>query len=115
MAGSEYLPALTDDQWAPVIGVTAPLGVAFNWGNIGNGRRNDSMTKEEQLKKAHKGGKSFSLFFPLIDVGALATFRIGDNSSHVASEVKKKNIIAPGLYGYWGLGKIPYPSASVHR
>jgi len=107
MAGSEYLPGLENDQWAPVIGVTAPLGVAFNWGNIGNGRRDHSMSKEEQLKKSHKGGKSFSLFFPLIDVGALATFRIGDDSSHVASEVKLENIIAPGLYGYWGFGKLP--------
>jgi hypothetical protein len=107
MAGSEYLPALNEDQWAIVIGVTAPVGVAFNWGNIGNGRRDNSMSKEEQLKKSHKGGKSFSLFFPLIDVGALATFRIGDDSSHVASEVKLENIMAPGVYGYWGFGKVP--------
>ncbi len=107
MGGMEYLPGLQEGQTAPVVGVTAPLGLAFSWGNIGNGRRNHSLTKEQLIKKSKKGGQSLSLFIPLIDVGALATFRFGDDSSHVASEVKLANIIAPGLYGYWGLGKGP--------
>jgi hypothetical protein len=107
MAGIEYLPGLNGDQTAPVVGVTAPLGIAFNWGNIGNGKRNKSLNEVELLKKSKRGGQSISLFIPLIDVGALATFRIGDDSSHVASEVELANIIAPGLYGYWGFGKVP--------
>jgi len=107
MAGMEYLPGLHGDQTAPVIGVSAPLGISFNWGNIGNGKRNDSLTKVELQKKSKKGGKSLTLFVPLIDVGAIATYRISDDSSHVASEVKLENIVAPGLYGYYGFGKVP--------
>jgi hypothetical protein len=106
MAGMEYLGGLTEDQWAPVFGVTAPLGVAFSWGKLGNGSRKDP-PKTTRDNGNVKGGKSFTLFVPLIDVGSIATFRLSDENSNVAAEIKLENIIAPGLYGYWGLGKVP--------
>jgi hypothetical protein len=100
-AGREYLPKLKveEDQWAFTAGVTAPVGVAFSWGNLGNGKRRD--------KPKNKGGKSFTLFVPVIDIGAMAAFRAGDDSSNVASEVSLENIISPGLYLYYGVGKWP--------
>lgn len=97
--GAEYLPKLKTDQWAFTTGITAPVGVALSWGNIGKG-------KTIGLEKI-KGGKSFTIFIPVIDVGSLASFRLGNDSSKVASDVKLANIISPGVYFYYGFGKCP--------
>ena len=53
------------------------------------------------------GSKSLTLFVSMIDVGSLASFRLQNDSSKVASEIQLKNIIAPGLFLYYGLGKCP--------
>jgi hypothetical protein len=92
-AGGEFMPALKTNQLAFSAGLTAPVGVAFSWGGI--------------KCRSNHGGKSFSIFLPLIDVGALAAFRINDDSSKVASEITLANIISPGIYFYWGFGKCP--------
>lgn len=98
-AGAEYLPKLKDDQWAFTAGLTAPVGVAFNWGNKGQ--------RKKDCDGNLRGGKSYTIFFPIIDVGSIASFRLGDDSSKVASEVKLSNIISPGLFFYYGFGKCP--------
>jgi hypothetical protein len=101
-AGGEYLPKLKKDQWAFVTGITAPVGVAFSWGKI---KKHETRTKNGRAVTV--GGKSASIFVPLIDIGALASFRLKNDESEVASEVHLKNIISPGLYFYYGLGKTP--------
>jgi len=97
--GAEYLPALKEDQWAPALGITAPVGVAVSWGNFGKGKTG--------CQGKVSGGKSLTLFIPVIDIGSMASFRVGNDSSEVASEVKLANIISPGLYLYYGFGKSP--------
>lgn len=108
-AGYEYMPTLKDKQWAFSYGVTAPVGIAFSWGNIWksdcSGKPKTRTKKDESIVDV--GGKSFTIFVPLIDVGAVAAFRAGDDGSKVASEVTLSNIISPGLYVYWGFGKCP--------
>lgn len=93
--GGEYLPALKEKQNAFSIGLSAPVGIAFSFG------------KHRFLDGKNPGGKSWTIFVPLIDVGALASFRLQNDSSKVASEVLLKNIVAPGLFLYLGLGKCP--------
>ena len=92
--GTEYLPTLKTDQWGTVVGVAAPVGIAFSWGRLFKGTKGG-------------GGKSVTFFLPLIDVGAVASFRLKDEQSEVASEIKLENIIAPGAYAYFGFGKCP--------
>ncbi|MGE5107966.1 MAG: hypothetical protein ACM3H8_10500 [Sphingobacteriales bacterium] len=96
IAGWEYLPALKQKQTSGTVGFAAPVGIAFSFGNI---KKKDASGKT--------GGKSFTFFLPIIDVGALASFRLHDDSSKVASEVQLKNIFAPGLFIYYGFGKCP--------
>lgn len=96
--GWEYLPKLKEKKGAASAGVTAPIGLAFSWGN--------KKLKETRNGKA-VGGKSLSIFIPVIDIGALASYRLSNDSSNIASEVKLKNIISPGLYFYYGFGKYP--------
>lgn len=109
VAGTEYMPQLTKDKWKPLVGVTAPLGVAFSWGNIHNGKRNKCCGGKVTTRKNGNevGGQSFSIFVPLIDVGTIATYRLGDDSTKISSKVELRNIIAPGLYFYYGFGKCP--------
>jgi hypothetical protein len=98
-AGAEYMPTLKKDKWAFTTGLTAPIGIAFSWGNIGKGK--------VKCIGNISGGKSLTLFLPVIDVGALASFRMGDDSTNVASEVTLSNIVSPGLFLYYGFGKCP--------
>jgi len=104
--GAEYLPALKQHQWASTTGFTAPVGIAFSWGNYFNGVRSD---KDKPVKPGakKKGGQSFGFFIPVIDIGSVASFRLANDSSKVSSEIQLKNIISPGLYFYWGLPKCP--------
>lgn len=77
-------------------GITAPVGIYFGWGN--------------QLKSvpylANDNGKSIGLFMTLIDVGAVASFRLEDKETEFA-DVSWDNVFAPGLYLSLGFGKSP--------
>jgi len=99
-AGIEYLPKLKQNQWAKTVGLTAPVGIAFSWGKIG-------MDKKRCCGNEVSGGKSYTLFVPVIDVGSIASFRMANDSSKVASDITLSNIISPGLFFYYGFGKCP--------
>jgi len=100
--GWEYLPALKANKWSQVFGLTAPVGVAFSLGNFWG----DENTKPGANGRTI-GGKSMSLFVSLIDVGALASYRLQNDSSSVTSQIKLQNIVSPGLFIYYGFGKTP--------
>ena len=103
-AGGEVLYELEDDKAAFSVGPFAPVGIGANFG-IRPKRKNPT-----------NGGKSFSIFLSVIDVGAIAAFRI-DEQKNASSQnenvsdfpqIKLQNIIAPGLFGILGLGKSPF-------
>lgn len=97
--GAEYLPAFKKDATAFSAGLTAPVGIALSWGNKGR--------LETRKNGKLPGKKSLTLFVPLIDIGTVAAFRFGNDSSSLTSTIQLKNIISPGLYFYYGLGKCP--------
>ncbi len=70
--------------WDQNLGVIAPVGLALNWG-IG------------------KYG-AVSIFAPLIDVGAIAEFRLKDNGTELTESIKLGNIFSPGGYLVYGFG-----------
>ena len=72
-----------------VWGVTAPVGVAYSWGQIGKDKHG-----------------SFSLFFSLIDIGAITSFRFNNDSSEVA-KIYLKEIFSPGAFISVGLPNTP--------
>jgi hypothetical protein len=90
--GNEHMPA-SEKENSFSAGVFAPVGFAFSWGSI--------------KWKEGKGGKSFSIFTSVIDVGALASFRFKDDNTAVASEIELKDIVAPGIFLVHGFGKSP--------
>lgn len=87
-----------DKSDATSYGLTAPVGVSFAWGN------------------APVKGMSLGGFVSLIDLGAIASYRLGNSSGTSAGDTVKasnipqvqlKNIVSPGIFFSVGLPKIP--------
>lgn len=76
-----------------VMGVAAPVGISLSKGILyDDGKRTAG---------------SASLFLSLIDVGAVAAFRLDNDSVAALPEMKLQNILAPGAYFVYGIGNTP--------
>jgi hypothetical protein len=71
--------------------ITAPIGIAFN---LGTGRG------------YNEPGISWSLFLPVIDVGAIVSWRVTGHDKGLP-ELKWKNLLVPGIFIIHGLKKSP--------
>jgi hypothetical protein len=85
------------------LGFTAPVGLAVNWGQV------NSLS---HTTTAGTGGGffqtgSWSLFVPVLDVGAVASWRLGSGGGQVSS-ITWANIVAPGLYVVWTKKNTPF-------
>ena len=92
LAGGREHNGETDDTKFS-FGVNAPVGIAISWGH--------------RLSKQHKERGSSSAFLSLIDLGAITTFRFGDDETEDIPEIKLENIFAPGLYYVYGIRNSP--------
>lgn len=88
-----------EDNGLNNLALTAPIGISFSWGNIG---------------KDCKNPWSFSLFAPIIDLGAIASYRLKTNDTppqtnepEILPTINLKHIIAPGLFAEIGIGGTP--------
>jgi hypothetical protein len=70
------------------------VGVSVSWGGIKCNQKS--------------GGNSFGFFVSVIDIGALASFRFGDDSTSTVPIIQLKDIIAPGLFMSWGIAGTPF-------
>lgn len=77
------------------VGVTAPVGVAFSLG-LGHFRNGASVG-------------SLSVYGTLIDVGAIAGYRLNDDSTALDQKVTLGDIFTPGGYLVYGIG-LPFLS-----
>jgi hypothetical protein len=75
-----------DKQTSAAYGLTAPVGISFNWGQ--------SWGK----KKGEPRYGSMGFFFPVLDVGAVFAYRIQDGDQENLPPMEWKNIVAPGAY-----------------
>ncbi len=74
-------------------GLSVPVGIAFSMGQIQIGKRE----------------QSFSLFIPVLDLGAVTTYRL--NQKELPSDLPKLsfgNLISPGAYLLWNIPKSPF-------
>jgi hypothetical protein len=86
------------------LGFAAPVGLDFNWGQ--------NLPESVDTSGAEKNGGFFqtgawSLFVPVVDVGAVASWRLGSGGGQVSS-VTWSNIVAPGLYVVWAKKGSPF-------
>ena len=73
-------------------GFTAPVGIAFSRGLRGTSKKGNT--------------RSVTLFFPIIDVGAVTIFRLQDSQA-VLPEMAWQDIISPGAYLVFGCRNSP--------
>jgi len=73
------------------IALSVPVGITASLGQMG--------AKE----------RSFSLFFPVLDIGAVTSFRLSKNGvQSKLPELSFGNLISPGAYLLWNLKKSPF-------
>ncbi len=87
--GVEFLSL--DNDWSSLeakgfAAFSSPVGVTTSWG-LNN-----------------KNNSAFGFFVPLIDIGALTTFRFKDSEAELLPDFKFKNILAPGAYIMYHIG-----------
>lgn len=85
--GREYLAEKVKDNTAKSAGVYAPVGITFSVG--------------------FQRAGSLSLLLSIIDVGAVAAYRLNDPDTEKLPEVTLQNIFAPGLGIAYGIPGIP--------
>ncbi len=86
--GEEHL---SNNTRSTVVGLTAPVGVTMSW-----------MLPKMREKSRSPG--SFSLFVPIIDVGALVTYRFNDPLTNDLPDLTWSNLLAPGMFAVYGFG-----------
>ncbi len=86
--GNEYLSEKKESKWRPISGVYAPVGIAIS-------------------KGFGKKYGSLSLFISVIDLGAVASFRLVDDSTEKLPKLTLQNIFAPGAGLIYGVPKWP--------
>ena len=80
------------------VGVTAPIGIAVSLG-LGHYKKNGPPVG------------ALSLFASLIDVGAIAGYRLNDDSTALDQKVTLNDIFTPGGYLVYGIG-LPFKGLS---
>jgi hypothetical protein len=93
--GKSNINATDIDGSNSKVGVTAPVGVAFSLG-LGHFKNGASIG-------------SLSLYGTLIDVGAIAGYRLNDDSTALDQKITLGDIFTPGGYLVYGVG-LPFLS-----
>lgn len=85
------------------VGITAPIGFELAWGH----RQKDSLLlRKSQLsryefvsdKKLHSFKNSYtSLFFSVLDIGAVFNYRLQDSESELPQNITLEQVFAPGI------------------
>lgn len=100
--GKEWIDGLANPGIANTSSVTAPVGIAFSWGDLRGPFR--LCNKDPKYR-----GHSLSAFISLIDIGAVTALRFGDSVQTASKlpEITLQNIIAPGVFVSWGIKGTP--------
>lgn len=90
-----YERIVSEQQWAGVTGITAPIGFAINFGNKYAGRKRD----------AHALG----LFLPVVDIAAPFSYRWKSDTANEGfpDDIRLHQIFSPGAYAVWGVANLP--------
>jgi hypothetical protein len=79
-------------EWGFISGVTAPIGLSFDWGNYGMEGKN----------------KSWSLFVSAIDIGAVLSYRwTTDAVEGLPDKIEWAQVLSPGLHLGYGFANLP--------
>tara|TARA_R110002012_G_scaffold300131_1_gene499657 strand:- start:12614 stop:14755 length:2142 start_codon:yes stop_codon:yes gene_type:complete len=101
-----------ENDVSDLIGIAAPVGIGFNWA-LGTRKMDNSYGGAEYInekirdnKERYLGRHSLSLFVSIVDVGAIAVYRLNDDQTPL-DNIEFQNILAPGAHAIFGFGKTP--------
>lgn len=92
LAGHERIKGIEAGQIINNVSLSAPVGVHFGWGRV---------------MSANKNPWSLGFFMPFIDLGTLASYRLGNDAAESTPEIKLHHILAPGVFLECGIGGTP--------
>ena len=75
---------------AGTIGLSLPVGLSVSW----------------KFKKEH--ALSYSVLLSVLDLGAVAAFRLGDPNAEALPDLKIENFVAPGAYFLFNIPRSPF-------
>lgn len=115
--GMEVVRNSVGQKVAPNIGFTAPIGLAVSWGyraGINNKRYLEDSKYRRRVDRSLNmredrflTGHSGSVFFPLIDLGAVVLFRLDDADSSLPEDVGFRQVFSPGVIYSHGFPNLP--------
>jgi hypothetical protein len=90
--GRENSTLLNENEVWPInnISLSVPIGLSLSF----------------KTSRTQKG--SWTLFAPILDLGAVTSFRIDDASTSDLPELKLENVISPGLLGMYNFANSPF-------
>ncbi|WP_439585683.1 hypothetical protein [Dyadobacter bucti] len=100
--GGEKIQDIDNKTKINAYGVTAPVGIA-----ISGGHRFLFWKTSQKVENENKNAWSTSLFFSLIDLGAVAAYRFRDDTTAQIPTIYLKNILSPGAFISIGIPKSP--------
>lgn len=80
------------------LGLAAPVGIAFNFGRV-----NEQVASSGSFFEPG----AWSVFVPILDVGAVASWRLGSGGGNVPA-ITWQNIVSPGIYAVWSQRDSPF-------
>lgn len=93
--GKEKIKGLDAGDKVNAWGITAPVGISISEGR-------------SFLFFFHPGWhSSSSIFFSLVDLGAVTAFRFNDDKTSSVPTIQLKDIVSPGIFYSHGFGKTP--------
>ena len=92
----------------PVAGLYAPVGIGLNWG-LWRGENHGKDCKGNVIKSDINNAWSFSLFIPIIDVGAVVAYRFQNDTMNLgqAAKIRLGDIFSPGGNFVIGFPRVP--------
>ena len=115
--GMELIQNDLGREWAPNFGFTAPGGLAFSWGYrarinnekyLGNPKYRRRVDRSLDMRNdRYLNGHSGSVFFSLIDLGAVVLFRLDDSDSSLPEDVGFQQVFSPGVMYAHGFPQLP--------
>ena len=110
--GVESLGSKTPDsiaKFAPVWGLSAPIGISFSWGSRRNSRPGETTSFLD--KSGHPktlSGNSFSITVSMLDIAAPLAFRLSNDSEEaLPKSLSWAQLFSPGLHFRWGIRNTP--------
>jgi hypothetical protein len=115
--GMELIRNDLGQKWAPNFGFTAPVGLAFSWGyrdKIDNKKYLEIPKYRRRVDRSldmrddrYLTGHSGSLFFSLVDLGAVVLFRLDGGDNPLPEDVGFQQVFSPGVIYSHGFPNLP--------